>query len=76
MGSPTSSRALPMPKSRAAASLACWMMSLVSMARMALGVLSRMAPEKLSALALRKGRHMVRSALPWQTAMAFSRQVG
>ena len=75
MGMPTISRGLSMPNSRAADSLACWMISLVSIAMMALGVLSRMAPEKLSALALRKGRHMVRSALPWQTAMAFSRQV-
>ena len=40
-----------------------------------LGVLLTMASEKLSALSLRKGRHMLISALPWHTAMAFSRQV-
>ena len=42
---------------------------------MPLGEVLMMVSEKLSAFWVRKGRHMLISALPWYTAMAFSRQV-
>ena len=73
--SPSTSEAWRMFMIWQAAELICCTSRSSLRTMMPLGVLLMMVSEKLWAFWVRNGRHMFRSALPWYTAMAFSRQV-